>query len=142
MTNKRGIRLVSKLVLIMEMCLINHMAAALEKAGTRSKAQGGARSGISTMDPVVAITNVIAQAKRRGLDFYLGEYNLYKFFDMIPGRAFLDAFTFFSFDEHEIRLVRLFWEGFTASARTKYGRTNRFPVGVGNIQGLGGSPFS
>lgn len=140
LSNKRGIGLVSKLILIMEMVLFNRLTECLAKAKTRSRAQGGATPGVSTMDVLYTLVMVIAHAYRSKKLLWLVEYDFFKFFDTIPGRAFIDALRFFGFGEDVIAIARLFWEGFTAWARTKFGRTGRFPVKLGNIQGLGGSP--
>lgn len=139
--NKRGIGLVSKLVLIMEMVLIKRMTEALEKAGTRSKAQGGATPGVQTMDAVATIINVIVKARRMKRALFMSEFDLYKFFDQIPHRAFEDAHQFFGFDDAAIDLASLFWKGFKGRARSRYGYSEWFDIGVGNIQGLAGSPF-
>lgn len=139
--NKRGIGLVSKLVLIMEMVLIKRMTDALRVAGTRSKAQGGATPGVQTMDAVATIINMIAKAKRQNRQLFMAEFDMYKFFDKIPHRAFEDAHRFFGFDEETIAIARLFWENFKGRARSRYGFSDWFEVGVGNIQGLAGSPF-
>lgn len=139
--NKRGIGLVSKLVLIIETILCNRMTKALEKAGTRSKAQGGAVKGIHTLDTITALINVVAHARRNSKPLHILEFDLYKFFDRIPHRAFVDAHIFFGFDEDTIQLASIFWSGFSGTARTRYGYTSSFPIGLGNIQGLAGSPF-
>lgn len=139
--NKRGIGLVSKLVLIMELVLIKRMTDALEKAGTRSKAQGGATPGIQTTDVVATIINVIVKARRMNRALFVSEFDLYKFFDQIPHRAFVDAHRFFGFDDDTIELASLFWKNFKGRARSRYGYSEWFDIGVGNIQGLAGSPF-
>lgn len=139
--NKRGIGLVSKLVLIMEMVLVKRMTEALDKAGTRSKAQGGATPGVQTMDAVATIINVIVKARRLNRALFVSEFDLYKFFDQIPHRAFVDAHRFFGFDDETIELASLFWKGFKGRARSRYGYSDWFDIGVGNIQGLAGSPF-
>lgn len=139
--NKRGIGLVSKIVLIMEAVLLERISAALARAGTRSLAQGGATTGVSPMDTVAALINVIVDAHRKELDLFLAEYDLQKFFDSIPLRAFRDAHFFFGFDDNTIELVGIFWSGFQGAARTKYGVTKVFLILIGNIQGLGGSPI-
>jgi hypothetical protein len=139
--NKRGIGLVSKFILIMETILLRRIAEALDKAGTRSKAQGGATKGIQVTDTILTLVNVVSHARRRGKPLHIVEFDLYKFFDSIPHRAFEDAFLFFGFNKLVIELSRLFWENFWGQARTKYGSTKRFRVGVGNIQGLVGSPL-
>lgn len=139
--NKRGIGLVSKLVLIMEMVLIKRMTEALRIAGTRFRAQGGATPGVQTMDAVATIINIIAKAKRLNRQLFMAEFDMYKFFDKIPHRAFEDAHRFFGFDENTIDLARLFWENFKGRARSRFGYSDWFNIGVGNIQGLAGSPF-
>lgn len=139
--NKRGIGLVSKFVLIMEMVLIKRMTEALAEAGTRSKAQGGATPGAQTTDVVALIINVITKARRQNRSLFLAEFDLYKFFDQIPHRAFVDAHKFFGFDDDTIKLASLFWAGFKGRARSKFGYSDWFDIGIGNIQGLAGSPF-
>lgn len=139
--NKRGIGLVSKIVLIMETVLLERISTALAKAGTRSHAQGGATTGVGPMDTVAALINVISDAYRKELDLFLAEYDLQKFFDSIPQRAFRDAHCFFGFDKNTVDLVAIFWSGFKGAARTKYGVTGLFLILIGNIQGLGGSPM-
>lgn len=139
--NKRGIGLVSKLVLVLETILCNRMSRALEKAGIRSKAQGGAVKGIHSLDIIATLINIVAHAKKRNKSLHILEFDLFKFFDRIPHRAFVDAHTFFGFDEKTIQLASIFWSGFYGTARTRYGYTDPFPIGLGNIQGLAGSPF-
>lgn len=139
--NKRGIGLISKLVLIFETILCRCMVDALRKAGTRSKAQGGAVKGVHTLDIITTLINVIAHAKRNNKSLHVVEFDLYKFFDKIPHRAFVDAHRYFGFDDDTIELASLFWTGFSTMARTRFGYTSTFPVEIGNIQGLVGSPF-
>lgn len=139
--NKRGIGLVSKCVLIMEMVLIKRMTEALTAAGTRSKAQGGATPGVQTADIVALVINVITKARRQNRSLFMAEFDLYKFFDQIPHRAFVDAHKFFGFDDETIQLASLFWAGFKGRARSKFGYSEWFDVEIGNIQGLAGSPF-
>lgn len=139
--NKRGIGLVSKLVLIMEAILIARMQKALDKAGIRSKAQGGATKGVQTMDVIATIVNIVSHAKRHRNKLYMVEFDLFKFFDRIPHRAFVDAHKFFGFHDDVIEMASLFWMNFTGRARTRYGLTEEFIIGLGNIQGLVGSPF-
>ena len=139
--NKRGIGLVSKLVLIMEMVLITRMTNALHKAGTRSKAQGGATPGVQTMDTVAAIINVISKAYREKSPLFMAKFDIFKFFDVISWKAFENAHLFFSFDKNTIDLARLFWTNFKGVARSRFGRSKNFDIKVGNIQGLARSPF-
>lgn len=159
--NKRGIGLISKLVIIMKTVLLNRVNEALDMAGTRSLAQRGARKGVHTCDIVVALVNAIHHAKRTGKTLHIVEFDLVKFFDKISHRAFTDAYTFFGFNEQEIKLYVLyhtkkrfkkaktltlcyrasvFWKHYVGRARTRYGFTDPFPVNIGNVQGLAGSP--
>lgn len=138
--NKRGIGLISKLVLIMETVLLNRISKALDKANTRSRAQGGARKGVHTTDVIVALVNVIHHAKRHNKPLHLLEFDLFKFFDRIPHRAFVDAHLYFGFDEDTIKMASLFWEDFVGQARSRFGLSGPFPIKIGNIQGLAGSP--
>lgn len=138
--NKRGIGLVSKLVLIMETILLNRISDAIDKAGTRSRAQGGARKGIHATDLVVALLNIIAHAKKNNKPLHVVCYDIYKFFDRIPHRGFIDAYVYFGFEDEVIALASIFWKDFRGKARTKYGYSPAFDIGIGNIQGLVGSP--
>lgn len=138
--NKRGIGLVSKLVLIMETILLKRINDVLEKAGTQSKAQGGARKGTLPTELVLTLINVINHAMRNGKPLHVIIYDLIKFFDRIPPRGFEDTYIFFGFDDEVISLAKLFWEDFVAVARTLYGDTEEFDILIGNIQGLVGSP--
>lgn len=139
--NKRGIGLVSKLILIMESVLLNRLTKALDKAGTRSRAQGGATSGIHALDTIATLINVISHAFRHNRALHILEFDLFKFFDTIPHRAFVDAHQFFGFHQDTIDLASLFWNGFRGTARSIYGRSPEFDIGLGNIQGLAGSPL-
>lgn len=139
--NKRGVGLASKLILIMEAVLTSRMITALDKAGTRSKAQGGSTNGIQTLDTVATLINVISHAYRRNKPLHIMEFDLWKFFDTIPHRAFEDAHRFFGLSQDTIEMASLFWKNFSASARSIYGRSDTFKIVVGNIQGLVGSPF-
>lgn len=138
--NKRGIGLVSKLVLIFETILLNRVSEALDKAGTRSRAQGGAKKGVHTIDVVATTVNVMHHALRNEKILHMVEFDLLKFFDRIPHRAFWDAFFFFGFDEETIIIASLFWRNFVGKARTRFGYSQVFPILIGNIQGLAGSP--
>lgn len=138
--NKRGIGLVSKLILIMETVLLNRISRALDTANTRSIAQGGARKGVNTSDVIVTLVNVIHHAIRNNNPLHLVELDLFKFFDRIPHRAFVDAHHFFGFDENTIKMASLFWEDFVGVARSRFGLSDPFPIKIGNIQGLAGSP--
>lgn len=138
--NKRGIGLVCKLVLIIETVLLNRVSKALDKANTRSRAQGGARKGVHTGDVIASLVNVIHHAKRNEKPLHIVEFDLFKFFDCIPHRAFEDAYRFFGFDEDTIKLAALFWENFVGIARFRFGHSSKFPINIGNIQGLAGSP--
>lgn len=138
--NKRGIGLVSKLVLIFETILLNRISEALDKAGTRSRAQGGAKKKVHTIDVVATTINVLHHAMRNGKILHMVEFDLLKFFDRIPHRAFVDAFIFFGFDEATIEMASLFWKNFIGKARTRFGYSHNFPILIGNIQGLAGSP--
>lgn len=138
--NKRGIGLVCKLILIIETVLLNRVSKALDRADTRSRAQGGARKGVHTGDVIATLVNVIHHAKRSGKPLHIVEFDLFKFFDRIPHRAFEDAYRFFGFDEDTIKLAGLFWKDFVGIARSRFGHSNKFPINIGNIQGLAGSP--
>lgn len=138
--NKRGIGLVCKLVLIMETVLLNRISKALDKAGTRSMAQGGTHKGVHTGDVIVTLVNVIHNAKRTNKPLHLVEFDLFKFFDRIPHRGFVDAHEFFGFDKDTIKMASLFWEDFVGIARSRFGHSDPFPILIGNIQGLAGSP--
>lgn len=138
--NKRGIGLVSKLILIMETVLLNRISRALDIANTRSIAQGGARKGVNTSDVIVTLVNIIHHATRNNKPLHLVELDLFKFFDRIPHRAFVDAHRFFGFDEDTIKIASLFWEDFVGRARSRFGLSEPFPIKIGNIQGLAGSP--
>lgn len=140
LVNKRGIGLVCKLVLIMETVLLNRISKALEKAGTRSLAQGGTHKDVHTGDVIVTLVNVIHNAKRTNKPLHLVEFDLFKFFDRIPHRGFADAHTFFGFDEDTIKMASLFWTNFVGIARSRFGHSDPFPISIGNIQGLAGSP--
>lgn len=138
--NKRGVGLVSKLILIMETVLLNRINRALDIAGTRSLAQGGARKGVNTSDVIVTLVNVIHHATRNNQPLHLVELDLFKFFDRIPHRAFVDAHHYFGFDDNTIAMASLFWENFVGVARSRFGLSDIFPINIGNIQGLAGSP--
>lgn len=124
----------------METILLRRIDEAIEKAGTRSQAQGGAKKGIHATDLVVTLLNVISHAKRSGKPLHVVCYDIYKFFDRIPHRGFVDAYKFFGFDDDVIQLASVFWNGFKGKARTKYGYSPTFDIHIGNIQGLVGSP--
>lgn len=140
LVNKRGIGLVCKLVLIMETVLLNRISAALENAGTRSLAQGGAKKGVHTSDVIATLVNVIHNAKRNNRPLHLVEFDLFKFFDSIPHEGFVDAHKYFGFDDDTIKLASLYWENFVGKARSRFGLSEAFPIKIGNIQGLAGSP--
>jgi hypothetical protein len=50
----------------------------------------------------------------------MAEFDLFKFFNQIPWKAFEDTHAFFGFDEDTIALARLFWMNFQGRARSRY----------------------
>jgi exonuclease III len=138
---KRGIGLASKWTLILEGIFIIRLQKILDKAGVRSKGQGGATKGVTIADINVAFNNIIAHAIRYNVELHAFSIDLHKFFDRIPHRGFADSLRFFGFGENVVKLASLFWSGFKGRARSRFGLSTEFDIGVGNIQGLRGSPL-
>lgn len=139
--NYRGITLLSVLYKLVTCVLAHRLLNLCERAGAISIAQAGARRDYTAPNRLATFQNILSNAHRAGKPVFILLTDIAKAFDKVAFEGFADSLKCLGLDDALGSILADLQADFECCARTFYGRTSFFHIGVGCKQGDVPSPL-